>query len=206
MSPAVPPMPAAAPVRPTAADLVSTYVDDAFYEVLRTDAEEWRAVGRPLVGDERATVEGLLLAEAWLIDQARFEEWLDLYCDECLYWVPADPDVGDPQRHVTLACDDRRRLRDRIAWLRTGLAYAQIPPSRTAHQLSGHVVVPTAIPGELKVRSSFVVHERRTDDVRVLAGWCGHVLVPEGGELRIRRKVVVPIDAGAAQRNLSFLL
>ncbi|MDY7106540.1 MAG: aromatic-ring-hydroxylating dioxygenase subunit beta [Actinomycetota bacterium] len=193
-------------VRPTVNDLVSSYVDDTFYDVLRRDIAEWAAAGAPPRGDQAHEIATLLLHEAWLADQQDYEGWLDLYTDDCLYWVPIGPGLPDPQRHVTIACDDRRRLLDRVGWLRTDLAYAQIPPSRTAHQLTGSVVVPSADPDELKVRSSLVVHEQRTGDTRSLGGWCGHVLVRHGDALRIRRKVVSLVDSEHAQHNLTFLL
>jgi 3-phenylpropionate/cinnamic acid dioxygenase small subunit len=182
------------------APLVS-FVDDRLYDQLRTDRTEWSAVGVPLDPGETATFGAVVAEEAWLLDLGRYEDWLDLFSTECLYWVPASAG-GDPQREVTLACDDRRRMGDRIAWMRTGLASAQIPPSRTTHLLSGAVRVPTMVTGEVKIRSSFVIHEARTG----LAGWCGHVLVPADGRWRIARKLVQLVDAEVGWRNLTFLL
>lgn len=198
--------------REGASDLVSRYIDDTYYERLRTDLHEWQATGVPLAAAERDSWEALLLNEAWLLDRGRLREWLDLYAVECLYWVPAnagilDAGTGDPQRQVTIACDDRRRLNDRIAWLETGLAYSQFPPSQTAHQVTGFLQIPTAVAGEVKIRSSFVVHEyRATRPVQSLAGWCGHVLVHQDGELRIARKLVSLVGADQGHHNLTFLL
>jgi 3-phenylpropionate/cinnamic acid dioxygenase small subunit len=185
----------------------SEYIDDDFYAMLRLDAVEWRRPGvAPPPADTRlrAAVD-LVTTEAWLLDEGRFEEWLELFTDECAYVVPASRG-GDVQREVTLACDDRRRLTDRIHWYRTGLASAQVPPSRTSHLLSAPVVVPTARPGEIKLRSSVVIHERRVGAPQALAGWTGHVLVEEDGHLRIARKLVQLVDADGGHRNLSFLL
>ena len=30
------------------------------------------------------------MSEARLIDQHRFEEWLDLFADDCYYWMPLE--------------------------------------------------------------------------------------------------------------------
>jgi 3-phenylpropionate/cinnamic acid dioxygenase small subunit len=185
----------------------SEYIDDAFYDVLRLDAQEWRRPGvAPVPTDSRlrAAVD-LITTEAWLLDEGRYEEWLDLYADECVYIVPASHG-GDVQREVTVAFDDRRRLTDRVHWYRTGLASAQVPPSRTSHLLSAPLVVDTVRPGEIKLRSSVLIHERRVGPPRALAGWTGHVLVDEGGALRIARKLVQLVDADGGHRNLSFLL
>jgi 3-phenylpropionate/cinnamic acid dioxygenase small subunit len=214
--------------------LTSTYVDDDYYALLRADTAEWKARGVPLSEAERAEYEALLLHEAWLLDRRAFEDWYALYTRECLYWVPSadilaeeppvlgkgtpgalgytrprptGPDPADPRARVAIACDDRRRLGDRIVWLRTGVAYSQLPPSSTAHVCTGFVRVPTARPDEVKIRSQFVCHEIRAGHpVRTLTGWAGHVLITEDGETRIARKTVGLIDAHRTHLNLSFLL
>ena len=96
---------------------------------------------------------------------------------------------------------------DRIVWLRTGVAYSQLPPSYTAHTSSGFVRVPTANPNEVKVRSQFIVHEIRAKHaVQTMTGWMGHVFVVEDGQTRIDRKLVCLLNAHYAQHNLTFLL
>ncbi|WP_220187112.1 aromatic-ring-hydroxylating dioxygenase subunit beta [Pseudonocardia pini] len=207
----------------------SSYVDDAYYALLQTDLTEWRARGTPLADPD---LEGLILHENWLLDRRAYEDWFDLYARECLYWVPnvdvlaeEPPTLGgkptggslgytkaavrphDPRTRVAIAFDDRRRLGDRIVWLRTGVAYSQLPPSATSHVSSGFVRVPTARPGEVKIRSQFVCHEIRAGHpVRTLAGWAGHVLVTEDGETRIARKIAALLDPDRTHLNLSFLL
>ena len=72
--------------------------------------------------------------------------------------------------------------------------------------------MPTARPGEVKIRSNTVVHEIRSGHVlQTMAGWTGDVLVREDGEgedgrWRIARKAVALLDAERAHHNLTFLL
>lgn len=192
--------------------LTSTYVDDLFYAGLRDDLVEWKRAGVPLPEAERQIYEALILYEHWLLDRREFEQWFQLFSRECLYWVPAtgdmpEPSLGDPQRQVTIAFDDRRRLADRVVWLRTGLAASQLPPSFTAHMSSGFVRIPSAIPGEVKIRSQFIVHEMRAGHaVQSLTGWMGHVLTEEQGILKIKKKLVCLLDAARSHHNLTFLL
>lgn len=192
--------------------LESFYVNDAYYAKLREDIVEWNGRGRVLTQGEREEYESLILHENWLLDNREFEAWYGLYSSECIYWVPEAKDFGDiaradPQTHVTIACDDRRRLGDRIVWVRTGVAYSQLPPSYTSHSSGGFLWIPTGNDGEVKVRSSFVMSEfREGHAVRQLGGWMGHVFVREEGMTKIARKIVCLLDADRAQHNMTYLM
>lgn len=192
--------------------LESTYVTDDYYQALRNDLTEFDCYGDTLTESERSRYESFILQESWLLDRRRYEEWFGLLAPECLYWIPAtsglpDGDAGDPQNQVTIACDDRRRLADRIVWLRTGVAYSQLPPSFTTHNHTGFVRVPTARDGEIKIRSQFIVHEIRSGhELQTMSGWMGHVLTEHDGGLRIARKIVCLLDAARSHHNLTFLL
>ncbi|HKC07898.1 MAG TPA: aromatic-ring-hydroxylating dioxygenase subunit beta, partial [Methylomirabilota bacterium] len=52
--------------------------------------------------DHQAVVE-FLYREARLADEARYAEWLALWTDDAVYWVPAstDPDA-DPETRIKL--------------------------------------------------------------------------------------------------------
>jgi 3-phenylpropionate/cinnamic acid dioxygenase small subunit len=195
-----------------AGSLESWYVDDAYYAQMRRDLVEWTAPGRVLEQEDREEYESLILHENWLLDNREFEAWYSLYSEECIYWVPEAKDVkdfarADPQTHVTIACDDRRRLGDRIVWVRTGVAYSQLPPSYTSHASTGFVRIPTDREGEVKIRSSFVIGEfREGHPARTLTGWAGHVFVKEDGMTKIARKIVCLLDADRPQHNMTYLL
>jgi 3-phenylpropionate/cinnamic acid dioxygenase small subunit len=192
--------------------LHSNYIDDSYYAKLRHDIVEWGSRGTPLTQPERDDYESLVLHESWLLDRRAFEEWYQLYTRECVYWIPAcqdmpDPIAGDPQRRVTIAFDDRRRMGDRIVWLRTGVAYSQLPPSYTSHVNTGFIRIPTDSPDEVKIRSQFVLHEIRDGHVvQVIPGWMGHVFIREDSELKIDRKLVCLLDGHRSHHNLTFLI
>ncbi|GAB38351.1 aromatic-ring-hydroxylating dioxygenase subunit beta [Gordonia sputi] len=192
--------------------LESTYIDDDYYAKLRHDLVEWDTVGTPLTPEERNAYEALVLHESWLLDRRAFEQWYQLYSRQCLYWVPAvrdmpDPEAGDPQKRVTIAFDDRRRMGDRIVWLRTGVAYSQLPPSYTTHVNTGFVRIATDNPDEVKIRSQFIVHEMRDGHtLQAVPGWMGHVFIREDGELKIDRKISCLVDGHRSHHNLTFLI
>ena len=192
--------------------LHSTYVDDDYYAVMRDDLTEFDCYGETLDDHERSRFEAFILHENWLLDRRRYEEWFGLMAQECMYWIPAtsglpDGAAGDPQTQVSIACDDRRRLADRIVWLRTGVAYSQLPASATSHSLTGFVRVPAERPGEVKIRAQFVVHEVRAGHtLQTMSGWVGYVLTTQNDQLRIARKIICLLDAARSHHNLTFFL
>lgn len=107
----------------------SRYLTQDYYNGLMA----WQAAAQNygLVEDENVRIqcEALLNYEARLLDCRRFEAWLDLLSDDCVYWVPADQGA-DPRTAVTVSFDDRRRLEDRIIRIETGFAHNQLPDRR----------------------------------------------------------------------------
>jgi len=185
----------------------SWYVDDAYYRKLVEDFSDWHREAL-LQADPtlRDRCRALLEREARLLDQGRFEDWLELYAPECLYWVPGTPDGGDPRREVAIAFDDRRQLESRIYRVRTGYAWSQIPQSRTVHLVSNVEVFRTEAPSVWMVRSNFLLSEFRSGESRILSGWCAHRVAEEAGRLQILVKQVNLIDCDQSLRNPSILL
>ena len=144
-----------------------------------------------------------LYHETALLDERRFEEWLELFTDDALYWIPQG-DEADPVRHVSLVYDDWQRLHERVLRLSSGFAYSQDPPSKTCH-LVGNVQVADTADGELEVSSTLLVAEVRRNTQSLFAGRVAHTLVPENGSFRIRRKIVRLVNSDVPLGNVSFL-
>jgi 3-phenylpropionate/cinnamic acid dioxygenase small subunit len=176
------------------------------YERLLADARSFAEEGAPVDEATRDEAVRLVNREARLLDQGRFEAWLELFATDAIYWIPHVPSGGDPRREVSIAFDDRRRLGDRVARLRTGLAWSQIPPSRTCHQLTNLEVWRGASGDAVVVRSTFVVHEIRGATERSLAGWCGHRLRRESGGWKIVVKQVNLLACDRGLENMSLIL
>jgi 3-phenylpropionate/cinnamic acid dioxygenase small subunit len=149
-------------------------------------------------------VEEFLYHEADLLDSRRYEEWLGLYTDDAIYWIPQG-DEPDPVHHVSIAYDDHRRLHERVLRLASGFAFSQDPPSRTCHVV-GNVRVAGDVDGDLDVRSNLVVAEMRRGVQSVYAGQVTHQLVPTGGSFMVRRKTVRLINSDVPLSNLTFLI
>jgi benzoate/toluate 1,2-dioxygenase subunit beta len=152
----------------------------------------------------RAAAEDLLYDEADRLDDREFERWLDLYTDDATYWVPARPEPSDPDRHVSLIYDDRRRMAERVWRLTVGPAHAQIPPSATRRLITGVRVAP-AEDGHALIRSNFAIYEVRKGVQREFAGRYEHLVVQHADGWRIRAKTVRLVNCDAPIFNLTFL-
>ncbi len=156
----------------------------------------------------RAAVE-FVYREARLADEARYAEWLALWTDDAVYWVPATTDPGaDPDKHLSHIYDNRGRLETRVKLLQTGHRYSQEPPS-LMRRLVSNIEASPADGGELLVESNFALAELAVQAKREMHWWVGrttHRLRRVGGELRMCRKKVVLVNAAEPLPNLAFLI
>ena len=144
-------------------------------------------------------VEAFVLREARLLDERRFAEWLALFDEEGVYWVPAEPGQATPREGLSIFYEPRPLLGLRIERLLTGEPHVQSPPSRTVHHVSGIEVEADG----LTAHSALVMAEWRAGEVRWFAGRVLHRLRRSGGELRIVLKRVDLIDSQAPHRALA---
>lgn len=183
----------------------SYHVDDEYYRELRRQTDLLREDWPEATVEESVRAATFLAREARLIDDGRFNHWLDLFTDDCLYWVPVVAGGGDPATEVSHAFDDRRRLTDRVYWLRTGLAFSQIPASRTRRVIGNVETSADPETGDRLVRSNFTVHEFRAGVAKTYAGWYGHVLRNTGDGWRIRVKQANLLDSDQIHENLTLV-
>jgi 3-phenylpropionate/cinnamic acid dioxygenase small subunit len=155
----------------------------------------------------RAVVE-FVYKEARLADEARYAEWLELWTDDGVYWVPATTDPGaDPDKHLSHIYDNRGRIETRIKLLQTGHRYSQEPASLMRRLISNIEVATDG--GELVAESNFALAELSIQAKHEMHWWVGRTayrLRRVGGELRMCRKKVVLVNAAEPLPNLSFLI
>jgi benzoate/toluate 1,2-dioxygenase beta subunit len=159
----------------------------------------------------RGEAEALLFLEARLLDEWLLEEWLELFADECRYWVPCL--VEAPDREPSLIYEDRAGMEERVYRLTRTPAHAQAPRSRTQHNVTNVEVLERA-EDRATVRCNVVVYEQRPGDTsqvglgvpRSFAGRCEYRLRREQQAWRIASKKVDLLDRELPQYNLTFLL
>ncbi|HML10107.1 MAG TPA: 3-phenylpropionate/cinnamic acid dioxygenase subunit beta [Stellaceae bacterium] len=154
------------------------------------------------------------IREAWLLDERRFKEWLDIFTDDIIYFMPRRKNVlrRELHREVTPLGDlaifeeDRRYLEMRVARLDTGMAWAEEPPSRTRH-LIGNLEATPLESGDVSARTAFLVYRSHLEtDSQLLSGSREDVLRPLDGGWKVARRTIV-LDANVLlDKNLSVFL
>ncbi|GGY18510.1 benzoate 1,2-dioxygenase small subunit [Massilia dura] len=90
------------------------------------------------------TMEGVaafLYREARLLDDERWDDWLECYHPDARFWMPSWDDDGrlvtDPQREISLIFyPSRQGLEDRVFRIKTERSSATIPDTRTSHNIA----------------------------------------------------------------------
>lgn len=154
---------------------------------------------------DRHHIENFLYREARLMDENAYDDWLALWSDDALYWIPANDDDIDPQRHVSIVYEDKTRLEDRIARLKSGAAYAQDPKSRLRRVIA-NIEIEEGDNGEVTVYSNFNLTELRRSQQRTLAGRTIHKLRPHGTSFQIAYKKVLLVNNDEVISNMTFLI
>jgi 3-phenylpropionate/cinnamic acid dioxygenase small subunit len=154
------------------------------------------------------------IREAWLLDERRFKEWLDIFTDDVLYFMPRRKNVLRRELHrevtplgdLAILEEDRRYLEMRVARLDTGMAWAEDPPSRTRH-LIGNLEATPLHTGEVSARTAFLVYRSHLEtDHQLLSGSREDVLRHADGGWKVARRTIV-LDANVLlDKNLSVFL
>jgi len=154
---------------------------------------------------EHHEIESFLYREAQLMDEHKYDEWLSLWTDDALYWIPCNRDDVDPMREVSIIYDDRASLEDRLHRLKGPAAHAQDPKSRMRRLIS-NVEVEGGGDGEFTVYSNFMLAELRRGKQDIFAGRTIHRLRRENGSLKIAYKKVLLVNNDDVIDNLTFLI
>lgn len=109
-----------------------------------------------------------LAYEAKLLDERRFEEWLNLVDDEIVYEVPAriakTHFADETPSGASRICDDKKMLQIRVNRLNSGHCWSESPPSRTLRVVGSVIVSATDEPDVLEVESALIIYRQRGDD------------------------------------------
>ena len=114
-------------------------------------------------------IEQFLYHEAALLDERRWEEWVDLFAEDVHYFMPIRRNVKfgeqnrentDPESEISWFDEGKDTLAGRVRQINTGVHWAEEPFSRIRHLITNIVV--TDVQGdEVHVRSNFFCYTNR---------------------------------------------
>ncbi|HZR02241.1 MAG TPA: aromatic-ring-hydroxylating dioxygenase subunit beta [Burkholderiales bacterium] len=142
-------------------------------------------------------VEQFLYLQAELLDEKRWQEYIDLFADDGIYWMPARPEDVHWEGVPSIFAEDKDLMTVRRKRLLHPDAWSQKPLWMTNHVVS-NVIVEQAQDEEVVVRSRFHMMELRRDTVRHFAGAYRHRLRKNRNAFRITLQRVDMTNAQAA--------
>lgn len=103
----------------------------------------------------------LLYRESTALDQRNWNQWLDLYTEDAVYWVPAwrneDEQTSDPNSEVSqIYHDSRTGLEERVMRVTSGKSVTAMPLPRTTHFIT-NIVATNADEPTIRVAANFMV-------------------------------------------------
>jgi 3-phenylpropionate/cinnamic acid dioxygenase small subunit len=153
--------------------------------------------------------EQLLYHEARLLDAGRFREWLALLAPDVRYWAPVRAELPRAQEdeeeagRLLLFDETKATLTERIGRLGTGLAWVEIPTTRTRRFVT-NVTAEEEAGGLVGIMSNLMVFRSRSfGDETILVG-CRSDKWSKGEKWLLRERKIL-IDHCTVE-NMSLLL
>ena len=142
-----------------------------------------------------ASVRDFLYREARYLDDAEWDQWLELYAADASFWMPCWDDndtlTEDPQSEISLIWyGNRGGLEDRVFRIKTERSSATMPDTRTSHNLSNIEIVDEA-DGLCRVRFNWHTLSFRYKTTDSYFGTSFYILDLRGAQPLIKAKKVV---------------
>ena len=147
--------------------------------------------------DLQREVEQFLYRQSELLHTKQWQPWIELFADDGVYWMPADPAHTHWDGVPAIFAEDKNLMNVRMKRVLHPDAWSQRPLWGTSHVVS-NVMVEKNSAEEIVVRSRFHMMELRRDDLRHFAGAYRHHLKRTKDGLRIQLQRVDMTNARAA--------
>ncbi|MFC3608695.1 benzoate 1,2-dioxygenase small subunit [Stutzerimonas tarimensis] len=146
-----------------------------------------------------AEIAAFVYYEARLLDERKWDEWLECYASQVEFWLPCWDDndqlVDDPRKCISLMYySNRGGLEDRVFRIKTERSGASTPEPRTTHNIS-NVEILKQDEHQVEVRFNWHTLFYRYKKVGQYFGSAFYTLDMRGeGPLITRKKVVLNND------------
>ncbi len=142
-------------------------------------------------------VEQFLYRQSECLDAKRWQDFIDLFAPDGVYWMPAHPEQTTGDGEPSIFYEDRDMMRIRMTRIGHPRAWSQKTAWGTSHVVS-NVIIERHQPasGDIACRSRFAMMEFRRDAVRHFAGSYIHHLVrgADGYRIKLQRVDMVNGD------------
>jgi 3-phenylpropionate/cinnamic acid dioxygenase small subunit len=143
-------------------------------------------------------VEQFLYKQSELLDAKRWQDWIDLFSPDGIYWMPPERSYTTWDGQPAIFAEDRNLMTVRMNRVLHPDAWSQRPLWETNHVVSNVSIQKEKPNGDIEVRSRFHMMELRRDDVRHFAGQYTHHLKKTKGGYQIKLQRVDMTNAQAA--------
>ena len=148
--------------------------------------------------DVKEAVREIIFREATYLDRRRWDDWIDLYSEDAVFWVPSWVDeenlVDDPEISLNLMyLVGRATIAARIFRLRTNDSVASQPLDRTSHMVD-MVLVNSVEGGKIEATANWMSHSYGHGGSFTRSGYYDFHLVGPLDALKIGLKKIVMID------------
>jgi 3-phenylpropionate/cinnamic acid dioxygenase small subunit len=130
-------------------------------------------------------VEQLLYRQSELLDGKVWDEYINLFTADGLYWMPPAPHYTTWEGQPSIFIEDRDLMTVRAKRVSHPRAWSQQAEWSTNHVVS-NIVIETASDSDVEVRSRFHMMELRRDELRHFGGSYRHHLKRSADGLRIK--------------------
>jgi ethylbenzene dioxygenase beta subunit len=156
--------------------------------------------------DTQHRLQQFLYLEARLLDERRLPDWLALWTDDGMYWIPQAHGQQSPYDHISLAWEDKMLREVRTRRLTNARNWSQQPVTRTSRLVGNISAAGLDASGKLVVDSVFQMTEWRHTEPRQLAGRITHKLAPNGDSWKIHFKRIDLVNCDAVHDNLQVFI
>jgi 3-phenylpropionate/cinnamic acid dioxygenase small subunit len=146
--------------------------------------------------DVQREIEQLLYRQSELLDSKLWQDYIDLFTDDGVYWMPVTPEQTEWEGSPSIFAEDKYMMEVRMGRVSHPTAWSQAPMWGTSHVVS-NVMIESASSDQWVVRSRFHMMELRRDTVRHFGGTYRHTLVRVQGELKIKLQRVDMVNSQA---------
>lgn len=148
-------------------------------------------------------VEQFLYRQAECLDSKRWQDWINLFAADGIYWMPPDATYKTWDGQPAIFAEDKNLMTVRMLRVLHPDAWSQRPLWETNHVVSNVSLQKISKNGDVEVRSRFHMMELRRDDVRHFAGSYSHKLkkTKKGYAIQLQR-----VDMANAQAAYDYVL